>query len=162
MSQPTHLTSTDLPNLGIVADLEEESRAMLCSYGRFSYHASGETVIHQGQQQDRLFLVLSGELHAMRTEGGRNILLGEIHTGESFGEVNMFDPGLASASVQSVSPVQLWSIDRPHLADFFGMYPAASVCLVVRIAEVLSRRLRSVTDKLETRVDYESLLAELQ
>jgi CRP-like cAMP-binding protein len=162
MSDTPPLTSTDLPNLGIVADLDEETRAVLSSYGQFSYHASGQTVIRQGEDQNRLFFVLSGELHACRSEGERTILLGEIRSGESFGEINMFDPGTASASVLTVGPVQLWSIDRSNLSDFFGMYPQASVCLVVRIAEILGRRLRAVTRKLESRVDYELLLAELK
>ncbi len=155
------LSVPELPAIGVVEELSEADRAMLCSYGGFSFHQSGSTVIQQGSPQDSLFLVLSGELHARREDDGREILIGRIRQGESFGEVNIFDPAEASATVVAVSPSQIWKIERNALVDFLAAYPEASVQLLSRVASVLSRRLRGLALKLEDKVEYDVLISEI-
>ncbi len=134
---------------------------MLCSYGAFRFLQPPGVLIEQGSPQDSLYLVLSGELHAVRRDEGREILLGTIRQGESIGEVNIFDPGQASATVRAVAPTQIWHIERSAWMDFLAAYPEASVNLLVQIASVLSRRLRGLSAKLEDKVQYEILLADL-
>jgi CRP-like cAMP-binding protein len=155
------LQNPELPALGIVEHLSSEDRAMLCSYGAFKFLSPHGVLIEQGSEQESLYLVLSGELHAVRRDDGREILLGTIRQGESIGEVNIFDPGKASATVRAVTPTQIWQVERPALIDFFQAYPEASVTLTVQIASVLSRRLRGLSAKLEDKVQYEVLLADL-
>lgn len=162
MSEAPHITHPALPAMGIVSELSEEDRAMLCSYGSFSFYQTGDKLILQGTPQDSLYLLLSGELHARRFDGSREILLGSIHQGESFGEINIFDPGTASASVIAVTASQIWKIDRLSLVDFFQVYPEASVSIASHIAAVLSRRLRTLMSQLADRVEYDFVLAEIE
>lgn len=162
MSAPSSITHPELPAMGIVSELSPEDRAMLCSYGSFSFYHPGDKIILQGTPQNSLFLLLSGELHARRFDGTREILLGSIHQGESFGEINIFDPGTASASVIAVAPSQIWKADRMALVDFFQAYPEASVNLTARIASVLSRRLRTLMSQLADRVEYDFVLSEIE
>lgn len=161
MSESSPLQRPELPAIGIVENLAGEDRALLCSYGSFQFLQPGGVLIEQGSQQESLYLVLHGELHAVRRDEGREILLGLIRQGESIGEVNIFDPGTASATVRAVTPTQIWHIERAALNDFFQTYPEASVTLAVHIASILSRRLRGLSAKLEDKVEYEILLSEL-
>lgn len=161
MSIPPSVQGPELPALGIVADLAPNDRSLLCSYGHFSYHQVGETLIQEGTPQESLYLLLSGELHARRFLQGRETLLGKIRQGESFGEVNIFDPGAASASVVVMAPSQVWRIDRTALTDFYAAYPEASVTLTTRIAAILSRRLRFLTAKLDETSEMQACLVEL-
>jgi len=161
MSNVSTINGPELPALGIIENLGDEDRALLCSYGSFQYFESGQVVIAHLAEQDTLYFVLSGELHAKRTVEGREILLGTIRQGESFGEVNIFDPGSASATVQAVTPTQIWKIDRNSLVEFFQAYPEASVALTSRIASILSKRLRALAMKLEDKTEYEDLLSQI-
>jgi CRP-like cAMP-binding protein len=161
MSDFSPIDRPELPAFGILADLADDDRAMLCSYGGFRFLQPGDAVIGQGEPQDTLYIVLSGELHAKRIFQGREMLLGTIRQGESFGEMSIFDPSPASARVVAMTPAQLWRIDRQSLREFFTAYPEPSVTLCSSIAAILSRRVRFLMQKLESKVEYEDILAEL-
>jgi len=153
------LSDTRLPAVGLVAELNEEDRALLSSYGLFSYLEAGQLVIRQQSAQNCLYFVISGTLHAKRADEGREVLLSAIGQGEWFGEINIFDPSAASASVSAVSASQIWSIGREELLSYFAVYPEAAVRLLIGIATLLSRRVRQVSQKLVSHAEYESLLS---
>lgn len=146
MSAP--LETPELPSIGIVADLQPDDRLLLSSYGEFHSFQPGEEVIKQGDPQDSLFLVVGGLLHARRLSKNREFLLGRIEPGESFGEINIFDPSSASATVVAREFTQVWRINREDLEAFLETSPVAGGNLVVGIATQLSRRLRQVNERL--------------
>jgi CRP/FNR family transcriptional regulator, cyclic AMP receptor protein len=154
--------SWKLPAIGLVGELGEEERGILGGHGNFSSLAAGQVVIEQGAAQDALYFVVSGVLHAKRSDGGREVLLGEIRMGEWFGEVNIFDPGEASATVRAVSPSQIWRITKGEFEDFLNENTAAAGKVLVGIATLLSRRLRGVTARLVGRAEFESLWNDLR
>ena len=161
---PEELEGPYLPAVGPVAMLSDEERGVLSSYGDFHLAAEREVLITQGNSQGRLFYVLSGLLHAVRRDGDREVLLGAIHSGEWVGEVDLFDPVSAMCSVTVVEQVQYWAISRQNLEEFINNYPHAGMQLVISLASVLSKRLRSVTRRLmeeaELAVVRASLLVE--
>lgn len=161
MNNPSPVQTPELPALGIVEALSAEDRAMLCSYGNFRFLKPHDTLIEQGSPQESLYLVLTGELHAIRCDNKREILLNTIRQGESIGEVNIFDPASASATVRAVTPTQIWHIERSDLFAFLKAYPEASVTLTVQIASLLARRLRGLSAKLQDKAAYDDLLEEL-
>ncbi len=142
------LTSPHLSAVGFVSLLAREDRDTLSSYGSFHYAQAGETIIHQGESHGKLFFVISGLLHAVCTEDGRDILLGSIRQGDWIGEVDLFDPGSAVCSVRVIETTQYWVITRPDLEDYFNNYPEAGIQLMIGLATMLSQRLRGVTHKL--------------
>ncbi len=154
--------SMKLPAIGLVEALGEEERAVLGGHGNFQNLEAGQVVIRQGAAQDALYFVVSGVLHAKRNDGGREVLLGEIRMGEWFGEVNIFDPGEASATVRAVSTSQIWRITKGEFEDFLNENPTAANMVLVGIATLLSRRLRGVTARLVGRAEFESLWNDLR
>ena len=91
-------------------------------------------------------------------------LLGAIRRGEWVGEVELFDPVGAMCSVMVIEPIQYWMITRSNLEEFINHYPQAGMQLVISLAALLSKRLRSVTRRLmeeaELAVVRASLLVE--
>ena len=161
---PEELEGPYLPAVGPVATLSDEERGILSSYGDFHLADQREVLITQGNSQGRLFFVLNGLLHAVRRDGDREVLLGTIRSGEWVGEVDLFDPVSALCSVIVIERVQYWAISRPNLEEFLNNYPQAGMQLVISLASVLSKRLRSVTRRLmeeaELAVVRASLLVE--
>lgn len=108
--------------------------------------------------------MIAGVLHAVRRDGEREVLLGAIRMGEWVGEVDLFDPASAMCSVVVIERAQYWVIDRQSLEEFINNYPQAGIQLVVSLAALLSKRLRSVTRRLmeeaELAVVRASLLVE--
>jgi CRP/FNR family transcriptional regulator, cyclic AMP receptor protein len=158
------LDGANLPAVGLVAELSEEHRGILSSYGEFRFADGGDLLIMQGESQGELFFVISGVLHAVRRDADREVLLGAIRQGEWVGEVDLFDPVSAMCSVVVIERAQYWTISRSNLEEFINNYPHAAVQLVISLAALLSRRLRSVTKRLmeeaELAVARASLLVE--
>ena len=138
----------ELPAIGLLAEFEEEDRRMLSSYGEFAKVHKGDKLIRQGAAQDKLYFVVTGLLHATCVREGRHMLLGKIESGEWFGEINVFDPANASATVEAMQFSQVWSITRKGIEQFFENYPTAGLSLVISIACLLSNRLRKLDEKL--------------
>jgi CRP/FNR family cyclic AMP-dependent transcriptional regulator len=161
MSEPSAINRPYLPAIGILESLSEDDRAMLCSYGGFSFYEPGHTVIQQGDPQDSLYVILSGQLHARRTHQGREIFLGSVKNGESLGDINIFDPAKASATVVAMAPTQVWKIDRASLEEFQLAYPEASAQIYRSICGLLSRRVRLLANRIEEKVELQSLLEEI-
>jgi CRP/FNR family cyclic AMP-dependent transcriptional regulator len=142
-----HLSRPELPNIGIVAEMEEDDRRLLGSYGEFLPAHKDTVVIKQGEPQNSLFLIISGLLHVHAETDDRSILLGALKAGDMLGEVNIFDPGEASATVSAVEFSQIWRIDRQMLEDFLNDYPSEGELLLIQICTQLSKRLRATNQK---------------
>ena len=92
-------------------------------------------------------MVISGTFHVQTVVTGRSVLLGTLKTGDTVGEINMFDPGNASASVVSKSFSEIWRIDRARLEQYLEAHPRTASRLLVNVATQLSKRLRKTNEK---------------
>ena len=145
------LNRPEIPSFGIVADLTVEDRALLGNYGEFLPVKAGQTLIVQEQTQNSLFLVISGVLHVHTEVNGRTVLITRVVAGETLGEVNIFDPANASASVTAKEFSQVWRADRADLEAFVAAYPEAGSILLSGIIRLMSRRIRLMNEKLSDR-----------
>ena len=69
------------------------------------------TVITVGEPGDRFYLVRSGRLQAIGEDG---IVRGTIVPGEGFGELALLDHRPRGATIRTLEPSVLWSLDRGH------------------------------------------------
>lgn len=143
-------TQPELPSMGIISPLGDDDRRLLSSYGEFLPAQPGVTIIEEGQEQNFLYFIISGLLHATVQRAGRSTLLGRIRPGETLGEVNIFSGGTASASVAAVEYSQVWRIDLGSLEDYINVHPTPAAHLLIGIATTLSKRLRDTNDRLAT------------
>lgn len=136
-----------LPALGFAKDLDEKALSALGSFGQFVTLNEGDHLIEEGQSQDCLFLVISGNFHVTTAATGRDVLLGQLKAGNMIGEVNIFDPGQASANVTAHSLSQAWKIDRSSLEKFLENNSEAAARVLVGVSTQLSKRLRKTNEK---------------
>lgn len=139
---------TVLPACDLLAGFEEPGRRALTAYGQFHAFKPGQVVIREKENQDRLYLLIRGELRALHRLKGGMTPLGVIRPNEWFGEINIFDPQVASAMVMAHSDSQAWSIGRSGLEAFLNAQPALGCQLLLGVGEVLARRARGLVAKL--------------
>ena len=151
------LTTPHLPAVGLVAQLSKEDRDTLSSYGSFHIANPDHILIAEGLPHGKLFFIISGLLHAVRHEDGKDILLGPINQGEWVGEVDLFDPASAVCSVIAIEPSQYWVITRQDLEDFINNYPEAGIQILIGVAATLGHRLRGVTKMLAEQTELASI-----
>ncbi len=138
----------ELPALGIVSELEDDDRRLLSNYGDFLPVKEGDTLIVESADQDCLLFLISGLLHVVTDKDGSRVLLARVEPGESIGEVNLFDPAKASASVIARSFSQVWRARRSDLDDFLSAYPVAAGRLLIGLLSEMARRLRHMNQNL--------------
>ncbi|MDF1752664.1 MAG: cyclic nucleotide-binding domain-containing protein [Verrucomicrobiales bacterium] len=141
------MSSTALPEMGFVDGLNEEERSEFGGYGEFLSLNDGEFLIQEGADQDSLFLIIFGKFHVQTEATGRSILLGNLKSGDTVGEINIFDSGKASASVVCKSLSQVWKIDKMRLEQYLAAHPEPASRVLVNIATQLSKRLRGTNEK---------------
>jgi hypothetical protein len=98
-------------------------------------YLAGETVIAEGTQGDKLFLLLDGE--AAVTAGGRPITA--LSAGACFGEMAMFDLAPRSATVTATVDCALLSMRRDRFRSLVAQRPQ----VLMEICRVFGDRLRA-------------------
>lgn len=129
-----------LPAVSWVTNLKPDDRELLSSYGEFIPAHPGTPFIQQGEIQNNLYFVISGSVEVTRD----NAVIATISEGEAIGEVSLFDPGTATATVAATTFSQLWRINRSELLAFLNDNPGAGNQLLFALATTLATRLRHV------------------
>jgi len=139
------LSKPSLPAFSWIGHLKDDDRDLLSSYGEFFPGHPGTTIIEEGAQQTEVFVVISGKLqvHAMQDTGVAR-LLAEVGPGETLGEISLFTPGPATATVIATEFSQLWRIADADLLQFMSDNPGAGNVLLRTLATILAQRLRQV------------------
>lgn len=131
-----------LPRTGILSYMDDEYREALTGYGGVVSTTAGQVIIEEGKQQLHLYIVITGTYHVATHPGGREVHLDTVEHGDCFGEVSLFMPDLASATVKVGKGGQLWCMDVEHLQQFLLEWPHAGCALILGINTILSRRLK--------------------
>ncbi len=138
----------ELPAIGFLTAVTAPHREFLASFGKFVRPKTGEAVIEEGVAQSALYLILTGMLHVVVSGGERSLLVATLGAGDSLGEVNIFDPGSASASVIARSECLIWVITADELAAFFDADSEGAVELMQGLLRLAAQRIRAMNAKL--------------
>jgi CRP/FNR family transcriptional regulator len=103
----------------------------------------GEHLFLEGQDGDRLFVVLDGKLKLTRAAAdGRENLLSVLGPGEMFGELSLFDPRPRTSSASAVTDATLAALTHEALQPWLYERPEVSFHML----QALARRLRRAND----------------
>jgi CRP-like cAMP-binding protein len=145
---PDSLTRPTLPTFSWIGHLKDDDRDLLSSYGEFFPGHPGNVIIEEGAQQTEVFVVISGELEVRaKQDDGTETLLARVGPGETLGEISLFDPGPAAATVTAVEFSQLWRIADADLMQFMMDNPGAGNVLLRTLASILAQRLRQMNPR---------------
>jgi ATP-binding cassette subfamily B protein len=96
-------------------DLSAEDTARIEPRLKVEEVAAGTEVVHQGAPGERLFIVESGRLEAVRSDNGTEAQIGFLSTGDLFGERSLVTGEPCAATVRALTASRLWSLGH---ADF--------------------------------------------
>jgi CRP/FNR family cyclic AMP-dependent transcriptional regulator len=147
------LSTSTLPAVGWISQLKEDDRAILSSYGEFIPAHPDKPVIKEGDSQTNLYFVISGSLKVKHSGQKGEHVIASIKAGESFGEISVFDPGPASATVIAFEFSQLWRINQDELLSFIRDNPAVGNQILIALTTLLSQRLRRLDPVLVNFID---------
>lgn len=83
-----------------------------------------ETICHEGERGDWFYVVLDGEVEVLQAgAGGAEVPLGRLGRGECFGEIALVSDRPRTATVRSVTPVNVLAVDREAFQSLFANFP---------------------------------------
>jgi CRP-like cAMP-binding protein len=142
------LSKPTLPTFSWIGHLKDDDRELLSSYGEFFPGHPGNVIIEEGSIQTEVFVVISGRLEVRASqEDGTELTLATVGPGETLGEISLFVPGPAAATVTAVEFSQLWRIADADLMEFMQENPGAGNVLLRTLASILAQRLRQMNPK---------------
>jgi len=119
-----------------------EDRAALLAHGCVLHFAANNTLIDQGHVSDALYFMLKGTARVDRTTGDTVATVATLESGDLFGEVSFLQGETTTASVITVSDVEVLALDKPALDHLLQDSPAFAARFFQHLAVVLSGRLR--------------------
>lgn len=132
----------------LLANFNANELSLLSSFGDSRSFEPEDVLIRAGDENDHLYLVLKGKLEVLQNFDGVDKPVAILEAGDSLGEVSVFDPGPASATVRSIGDSEVWLITRESLDRLHSANPKVAYRLLSRITTCLSKRLRDMNDKL--------------
>lgn len=105
-------------------------------------------ILEEGTEVKALYIICDGVVHARRMAQKREMLLNRLGVGAFFGEVNLFDPGVATASIYAMKPTRVALVDYGSLRAFMEANPATGYKIVSAMMRETVRRLRQTNARL--------------
>jgi CRP-like cAMP-binding protein len=129
----------------LIAHMDENSRHELMNLAMPRTFGVGETVCRIGDPGGSMMAVLTGTVRvSMPTVKGKEVILGDLHAGDLFGEIAMLDGKPRSANAIALTKCELLVLERRNVIPFLERHPAA--CL--RLMELLCARIRRSDERM--------------
>ncbi len=136
------LTSVELFGEMLAEELDD-----LTTLAQIKKLTKDTTVFHAGDPADAVFVVASGRVKVVITSSdGKEFILTVLGAGQVFGEMALLESAPRSASVVTLSAVELLVINRNDFQRLLDSNPRISQ----RLMAILSRRLRRANTKMES------------
>ena len=127
------------PANSFLATVPEATRASLFEQGHRRRHARGTTLFIEGDVAQEAVVVIDGLVKAgVVAADGREVILGVLGPGALIGEIASLDGGRRSATVQTLTDVEILVIPKEGFTRFLIDHPD----VLHQLALVLAGRLR--------------------
>jgi CRP/FNR family cyclic AMP-dependent transcriptional regulator len=113
---------------------------------KFGHSYPDKTVlIKEGDIQQQIFWILSGEVYVTRRLGNKYKVLATLGKGELIGEMSFFDKSVRSATVISKGPVEALVFSKANFQDIFAASPQWTKRLLTSLAGRILAMIRKLS-----------------
>ena len=106
-------------------------------------YSDGEVICFQGQAGDCMYVIQAGKALVLRQERGTEAVIGELGTGDVFGEMAIFDRQPRSATVKAKGQARILTLDKRAFLKRVHQDPS----LAFLILQKMSGRIRRLNDE---------------
>src|ERR1700735_5159475 len=118
------ITSAELEKIPLFAGVDEQERRRLAGHAADISLEPGEWLIREGEEP-RFFVILEGELEAIKDIVGQRRMLGRSGAGEFSGETPIFMGTASIVSVRAVTKSRVARFERQQLQELVRESPSA-------------------------------------
>jgi CRP-like cAMP-binding protein len=136
-----------LAKVELFAELSPDELAAVASVASTRSVAKDTVIFHGGDAADAVYVIASGKVKVVTTStDGKEFILTVLGAGQVFGEMALVEEAPRSASVVTLTAVELLAIKREDFHHLLNTSPGISRSLLA----ILSRRLRRANSKMES------------
>ena len=142
-------------------DTELDQIAGTIANRRFGKH---QFIVREAEPGDTFYIIVSGSVSVSRiAPDGRETILSILKEGDFFGEMSMFDSSLRSASIKTLTDVEVGVINQSDFLALLDRNPKIGRLLVIELSERLraANALIAATTSQDIRARLASLLLNL-
>jgi len=141
-----------LEEVELLSDLNWREIELLAGYMKAYEADPGSIIFNEGEPGNHLCLIVRGRVKSYKTtESGTPAVVAMDGRGRSIGEMALVDGEPRSATCEAVDPSTLLLLTRDAFMRLSEERPLLGFKLLLRIAKLMSRRLRVTSGRL---VDY--------
>jgi CRP-like cAMP-binding protein len=156
--KPAHLR-----RIKSLALLNDEQLAAFLDFVELVPCAYSDTLFHEGQPGDSMFLILEGKMRVyLKQKSGEVLFLRILNAGDAFGEVALLNHAVRSASVEAVESSVLIKISSATLQKIISQQPALAAQFLYHLARTLGHQLGDLTTKVRAQREYADIISFLQ
>jgi CRP/FNR family transcriptional regulator, cyclic AMP receptor protein len=142
------MDNDSLRRITFLRDLTDEETSAFASLMQFRDCKPGERIIEEGVAPTEFYIIADGAVHVRRRANKREMLLARLGAGSFFGEINLFDPGTATASIYTMKATRLAVIPYETFRTFMQEHPVAGCKIACGLMREMSQRLRATSARL--------------
>jgi CRP/FNR family cyclic AMP-dependent transcriptional regulator len=136
-----------LSEIELFSELNEGELQEVAAHAQVRKVATDTTIFHEGDPADAVFVVVNGRVKVVTTSSdGKEFILTVLGAGQVFGEMGLLEAAPRSASVVTITDVEMMVIKREDFDRLIETRPTISRKLMA----ILSRRLRRANSKMES------------
>jgi CRP-like cAMP-binding protein len=137
-----------LRSIAFLRHLSDEDLEVFGSLLKVRECKQGERILEEGAAPKSFCIICDGVVHVRRRANTREMLMGRIGTGGFFGEINLFDPGVATATIVAMKTTTLAEVSYEDFRQFMNDRPRAGYLISSGLMRELAQRLRTTSAKL--------------
>ena len=140
-----------LKRLNLFSDLNSSALLELSALFREKVFKEGEIVFDEDSIGNSMMIITSGEVRvSQKSDPDSEEALIVLKKGDLFGEMGLLEDRPRSATVIAHTNVVMLEINRNDFLEFLKNEPEAGVIILMKLARILSSRLRETDTKLKT------------
>jgi CRP-like cAMP-binding protein len=142
-----NISFADISRMTLFRGFDESFVKLLDVFFIAREYEADTLLIEQGRMQNTFYLIVAGEVAVLGVDAaGNETALGHVVAGQFVGEMNLFDPATATASVRTLTPVVTLEISNEKFRHFMEAKPAAAADFMFQLAQVIVRRYRAARE----------------
>lgn len=152
---PNMPSPDDIPKLFVNKTSDAVNIATIKKYGTVVNYDAGETIFHENDIGNGLYIILKGEVIVETGNAGE---ITRLACGDVFGEMSVIDGIERSATVKTVEQAVFFLISTEQFKNAISSEPN----LAVKIMTTMSARIRATNNKLDAKEKNEAIVKELK
>jgi CRP-like cAMP-binding protein len=129
----------------IFSGISEQEATKILNDLEIKSFSSGDFVIKEGEQDDTLYIIKTGQAHVVARVLDREVELDTLGSGDIFGEIGFLTNRPRTASVIAVGPLDVYEVGRLELERIIEMNPD----VLAKLEEFYEIRVSDTVRKME-------------